>query len=85
METKSMSKDQKNICLYCKWWRVFNRIEKEEEMWKGDCRRYAPRESKLVGRLDFEDIQLSRRADFPWTYGGDWCGEFEKWSHHGGH
>jgi len=70
-----MSKDEKEICLYCKWWH-FYAAPGYEDLWKaqpGECRRRAP-------ITDDHNDTL-----FPPMRGGDWCGEFEDrgdtWEH----
>lgn len=65
-----MSKDQKNICLYCKWWLEFSKSDKGKD--GGMCRRYAPK-----GMVVIEASWKTSDPDWPWTYEDDWCGEFE--------
>lgn len=77
VEQKQVSKDEKEICLYCKWWHPFNKLDKDELNWQGDCRRNPPK-TRWVGKIDFERIMLDKRPDWPMTYGQNFCGEFKE-------
>lgn len=57
-----MSKDEKEICLHCRWW---NAITTTGDM--GTCRRYAPDRHPSDGMSS---------ACWPITFPEDWCGEF---------
>jgi hypothetical protein len=59
-----MSKDQKEICLYCKAWCIF--IDPGHEgmtMGHGECRLHGPTMNNSVQR-------------WPTTVGDDWCLDF---------
>jgi hypothetical protein len=74
-----MSKDQKEICLYCKWWKMhdlYSDIEPDEdgifyppgERRGGECRVSPPAAVLSPGR--------PVEGRWPEVFGGDWCGEF---------
>lgn len=70
-----MSKDQKEICLYCKWW-VFHgyRHDENEDILKiqeGVCHRKSP--DRFGGNQC-----PTNTAFWPETRGGDFCGEFQE-------
>lgn len=65
-----MSRDEKRICQYCKWWRQnFESGELPAENYAGEC------------RVDSPVVILAPRraaeAAWPETFGHDWCGKFE--------
>lgn len=63
-----MSRDEKQICLHCRFWYFFTKPASQDlwPMQPGECRRRAP---KLVDWTE---------DSFPPMRGGSWCGEFEK-------
>ena len=72
-----MSRDQKEICLYCKWWH-FDPSETQLR-WEGPepkahytglCRRHAP--VRRGGEV------LKQYGAWPMTNGGAWCGDFQE-------
>jgi hypothetical protein len=70
-----MSKDQKDCCTYCKFWKCtdYNVPEDLADVTFGVCRLSAPRIIQ-AGSLNNEAYAETR---WPSCKGGDWCGEFE--------
>ena len=69
-----MSRDQKEICLYCKWWVLEGFKNDSEELVKrqvGECHRYGP------ARRGGEHYHLMNDPEWVRTHGGDFCGEFK--------
>jgi hypothetical protein len=73
-----MSKDQKEICLFCKWWKMndlYAALEPDDdgiiyplpENRGGECRFSAP-SVRLDGKLAV--------GAWPQTFGRDWCSKF---------
>ncbi len=70
-----MSKDQKEICAYCRYWEPNSReaAEKYTLIANGRCRIRAP---ELVSHGNKDEGLYSSTA-WPSVQGGDWCGEFK--------
>ena len=70
-----MSKDEKEICLYCRWWKLndlYEDITDEELPYQrraGECRVSAP-VAIIAPRCAVE-------AAWPQSFGEDWCGKFQ--------
>lgn len=70
-----MSKDQKESCMYCKFWRGEDRnpIESVLEYLHGACRVSPP----IVVQAGGAGSDFYAKTAWPMTKGGDWCGRFE--------
>jgi hypothetical protein len=65
-----MSKDEKEICLYCKAWNPTYDVGENPRFWTGQCRAKSP---EYIATPTIE----SGAAGWPKTKGGDWCLAFE--------
>lgn len=74
MEEKSMSKDQKEICMYCRWWKMndlYDGVTASDmpvERRAGECRVSPPVPIVAPAR--------AVEAAWPQSFGEDWCGSF---------
>lgn len=64
-------KDDREICMNCRWWSQRDPDKGEREPWIGWCRRYPP---VFVGVGDKEDDDADWRQ--PEVQDDDFCGEF---------
>ena len=73
-----MSKDQKEICLYCKWWQMNDCYDREDD----DLEIYPVLEHRAgVCRINPPIPVLVPAAPtkgvWPEVWGGDFCGQFQ--------
>jgi len=70
-----MSKDQKEVCMYCKFWKCDDKHAPEEvvPMIFGSCRINPPMVMQAGSQVDY-----AHATCWPKTRGGDWCGSFEE-------
>lgn len=75
-----MSTDEKQICLFCKWWKVedflLDQGEEANDTHQGQCRLSAPVLTQWTSSLHSGGIEA--RTMWPKTYGGDFCGKFQE-------
>lgn len=70
-----MSKDEKEICLYCKWWSSKAKPdEKYALISDGRCCLRAPQNFQKGDQQDGFFV----RTEWVTTQGGDFCGEFKE-------
>ena len=75
-----MSMDEKQICLFCKWWKVSSKDPRYEpgyepdERFSGLCRFNAP----VITQWGCFSEGLSVNTSWPATFGGDFCGKFQE-------
>ncbi len=67
-----MSKDQKEVCLYCKAWQCKYPDQTFPEASKGQCRRHAPKTHTYHLVTGGSEIKTA----WPDAAGGDWCLDF---------
>ena len=69
-----MSKDQKNICAFCKNWKAetMNFPDTHIEYVYGKCRLRAPTLIQMGGTSE----GMCAETMWPSSRGGDWCGEY---------
>ena len=69
-----MSKDQKEACMYCKFWRCEDRNPPEGmlDYLGGACRVNPP----TVMQVGSQSTDFYPKTCWPITKGGDWCGSF---------
>jgi hypothetical protein len=69
-----MSKDQKQVCMFCKFWNCNYRNVPENLMTdtNGDCRFSHPRLMSIGSNTEGKEV-VTR---WPRTRGGDWCGRY---------
>lgn len=65
----SMSKDQKEICMYCKAWFWTGKLE--ENLYAGECRNCSPKTFQIGTGADF-------RTKWPPVLSANWCLEFKE-------
>ena len=70
-----MSKDQKQACMHCKFWRCEDRNPPEQMVpnLRGACRVSPP----IVMQAGSQDTTMYGQTCWPMTKGADWCGRFE--------
>jgi hypothetical protein len=73
-----MSKDEKDICLYCRWWRHDSNFTipgmDDTVATRGHCHIAAP---VVIQFGSFQD-GLGARTVWKSTHGGEFCGEFKE-------
>jgi hypothetical protein len=71
-----MSRDEKEICLYCRWWKPLDYYqvpgEEAHTTSPGECRVGRPVLMQWGGPSE----GLEAKSSWPRTLGGDFCGEF---------
>lgn len=70
-----MSRDEKEICLYCRWWKPLYYLAPGDEAHRsspGECRVASP----VLMQWGSLSVGLESKTSWPRTNGGDFCGEF---------